>query len=138
MLITQNGADAHFLDPLTHLNSSMKIYEQIPLLAHQLAHEYCEGRWIALGGGGYDLWRVVPRAWAQIWKVMNDNQPFTGKLPNDWLLKWQKEAPVTLPTYWYDLEEDIPVIPRKEEIMEKNNQMLEHALSYIKTQRNLK
>ncbi|TXL60552.1 acetoin utilization protein AcuC [Cerasibacillus terrae] len=138
VLITQNGADAHFLDPLTHLNSSMKIYEQIPLLAHQLAHEYCEGRWIALGGGGYDLWRVVPRAWAQIWKVMNDNQPFTGKLPNDWLLKWQKEAPVTLPTYWHDLEEDIPVIPRKEEIMEKNNQMLEHALSYIKTQRNLK
>ena len=23
----------------------------------------CQGRWVALGGGGYDIYRVVPRAW---------------------------------------------------------------------------
>src|SRR5690625_5506894 len=61
-----NGADAHFLDPLTHLCTTMETYEKIPMLAHELAHKYCNGKWIALGGGGYDMWRVVPRAWAQI------------------------------------------------------------------------
>ena len=32
----------------------------------QLAHEYCDGKWIAVGGGGYDIWRVVPRAWSYL------------------------------------------------------------------------
>lgn len=60
VILTQNGADAHFYDPLTHLCTTMRIYEEIPKLAHELAHKYCDGRWIAVGGGGYDIWRVVP------------------------------------------------------------------------------
>lgn len=62
VILTQNGADAHYLDPLTHLSSTIRIFKEIPRIAHKLAHEYCEGRWIAVGGGGYDIWRVVPRA----------------------------------------------------------------------------
>src|SRR5690625_4657936 len=31
VILTQNGADAHPFDPLTHLCGTMKIYEQIPL-----------------------------------------------------------------------------------------------------------
>ncbi|HEY4600194.1 MAG TPA: acetoin utilization protein AcuC [Cerasibacillus sp.] len=131
VIVTQNGADSHFFDPLTHLCASMKIYEEIPRLAHQLAHEYCEGRWIALGGGGYDIWRVVPRAWAQIWKIMIDGEAFTGPLPEEWLLKWQKEASHSLPTHWHDPVSSHPTIPRKDEITEKNKQMLHHALAFI-------
>ena len=52
----------------------MKIYKEIPKLAHEIAHQYCEGRWIAVGGGGYDIWRVVPRAWAYIWLEMTENK----------------------------------------------------------------
>ena len=29
-------------------------------------HELCDGRWIALGGGGYGLVRCVPRAWTHL------------------------------------------------------------------------
>lgn len=131
VIVTQNGADSHFYDPLTHLCASMKIYEDIPRLAHELAHEYCDGRWIALGGGGYDIWRVVPRAWAQIWKIMHDGEPFRGRLPDSWIEKWQHKASYPLPTHWHDPESLMPSIPRKNEITEKNKQMLHHALAFI-------
>ena len=51
----------------------MRIYKEIPKLAHEIAHKYCDGRWIAVGGGGYDIWRVVPRAWSLIWLEMTEN-----------------------------------------------------------------
>ena len=33
---------------------------------HRLAHELCDGRWVAVGGGGYDLVGVVPRSWTHL------------------------------------------------------------------------
>ncbi|WP_226583971.1 acetoin utilization protein AcuC [Halobacillus litoralis] len=135
VIVTQNGADAHFLDPLTHLCSTMNIYEHIPKVAHELAHQYCNGKWIALGGGGYDIWRVVPRAWAQIWSVMTEGEPLTGNLPEKWLEKWQEESPVSLPSTWNDPADAYKPIPRKAEITEKNNKLLEKALQLIHNQK---
>lgn len=130
VIVTQNGADAHCYDPLTHLCSTMKTFERIPMLAHQLAHEYCGGKWIALGGGGYDIWRVVPRAWAQVWNVMKTGKPAKGKLSATWKEKWQKETSTPLPTHWQDLEDIVPIIPRQPEIEEKNKKILYSALKY--------
>jgi len=136
VILTQNGADAHYLDPLTHLCTSMKVYERIPQLAHDLAHKYCNGKWIATGGGGYDIWRVVPRAWAQVWNVMKHNKPMMGELPPLWVKKWQNKADESFPNYWNDLPEDLPVIPREKEINEKNEKTLLNALKYIKSGQN--
>ena len=83
VIFTQNGADSHYWDPLTHLSATMKIYKEIPKLAHEIAHQYCEGRWIAVGGGGYDIWRVVPRAWSYIWLEMTENKAEFDQLPQD-------------------------------------------------------
>ena len=135
VVLTQNGADAHYFDPLTHLYGTMKIYQEIPKLAHKLAHEYCDGKWIAVGGGGYDIWRVVPRAWSLIWTEMNDLPLPTGPLPNTWLEKWQAESPVPFIPTW---EDPIPLyepIPRKIEIEEKNSQMLLKALHMIRSEK---
>ncbi|SHF79786.1 acetoin utilization protein AcuC [Ornithinibacillus halophilus] len=132
ILVTQNGADAHVFDPLTHLCTTMEVYQKIPQLAHELAHEYTGGKWVALGGGGYDIWRVVPRAWGQIWNVMKYGTPLQGELPEDWLEKWQKEATVGLPKLWEDLPEITPDIPRKQEITEKNETALLNLLKYTK------
>lgn len=132
VIVSQNGADTHFYDPLTHLCSTMKTFKHIPLLAHELAHEYCDGRWIALGGGGYDIWRVVPRAWAQIWSVMKTGTVLHGNLPNQWIDHWQNESPQLLPMTWEDDEDMVPIIPRKAAIEEKNNQTLHRALNHIK------
>ena len=131
VIVSQNGADAHMFDPLTHLCGSMKIYERIPELAHELAHEYCDGRWIGLGGGGYDIWRVVPRAWGQIWNVMKTDTVAVGPLPKQFLEKWQKEAPSALPAEWQDNEAVFPVIPRKADIEEKNRILLQQLLNII-------
>ncbi|WP_010651211.1 acetoin utilization protein AcuC [Oceanobacillus massiliensis] len=133
IIITQNGADAHCFDPLTHLCGTMEIFNRIPQLAHELAHQYCNGKWIATGGGGYDMWRVVPRSWAQIWNVMKQDSPAKGIIPAEWRAKWQREAPIDLPKFWHDTDEAFPEIPRKKDITEKNNSLLENLLKYAKT-----
>src|SRR5205823_6475151 len=33
---------------------------------HELAHEVAGGRWVAVGGGGYEIGRVVPRSWTHL------------------------------------------------------------------------
>ncbi|KIL46356.1 acetoin utilization protein AcuC [Jeotgalibacillus campisalis] len=134
VILTQNGADAHCLDPLTHLSSTMKIYCEIPKIAHQLAHEYCDGKWIAVGGGGYDIWRVVPRAWAQIWMEMSDFALPSDSISPEWLKQWQKESPVPLISTWSDPAQLYKEIPRKKEISEKNQQTVEKALYPIRSQ----
>ncbi|NLF03505.1 MAG: acetoin utilization protein AcuC, partial [Actinomycetales bacterium] len=64
VLVTQHGCDAHVLDPLTNLRVSVDGFRWAAGLLHGLAHEVTGGRWLALGGGGYAVVDVVPRAWA--------------------------------------------------------------------------
>lgn len=138
VILSQNGADAHYFDPLTHLYGTMKIYQEIPRLAHELAHEFCNGKWIAVGGGGYDIWRVVPRAWSYLWMEMNDVQFPVGELPKNWLDRWSKESPVPLIPTWMDPDSLYESIPRKMEITEKNKQMLDKALFQLRNQQSFK
>jgi acetoin utilization protein AcuC len=63
VLVTQDGCDTHYLDPLAQLAGTTRIWPHVGRVFHELAHELCEGRWIALGGGGYAVREVVPRAW---------------------------------------------------------------------------
>ena len=39
------------------------------IMIHAAAHEYAGGRWLALGGGGYAVAQVVPRAWSHLLAV---------------------------------------------------------------------
>ncbi|GIO24446.1 acetoin utilization protein AcuC [Oceanobacillus sp. J11TS1] len=130
IIMTQNGADSHCLDPLTHLCGTMRIFEKIPLLAAEIADTYCDGKWLAVGGGGYDMWRVVPRAWGQVWNVMKTGTYCKGALPEKWISKWQNESPVLLPKNWEDGADIQPNIPRRPEITEKNKLLLEDMLKY--------
>lgn len=56
-ICTQLGADTHFEDPLTHMCLSTHGYLAV---IEDIASRF--PRWIALGGGGYEV-TVVPRAW---------------------------------------------------------------------------
>src|SRR4028118_1858197 len=80
LILSQNGCDAHKLDPLTHLSATTRLYERVPRRVHDLAHELCKGRWVATGGGGDDIWRVVPRAWTALWAAVS-HQELPEKLP---------------------------------------------------------
>ncbi|HZD59851.1 MAG TPA: acetoin utilization protein AcuC, partial [Anaerolineae bacterium] len=64
LLVSQNGCDTHYTDPLAGLSLTTNAYEQIYSKIHELAHEVCGGRLVALGGGGYRVYEVVPRAWS--------------------------------------------------------------------------
>ncbi|GHC81175.1 acetoin utilization protein AcuC [Streptomyces finlayi] len=67
VLVSQHGADTHFEDPLADLAVSLDAQRAVQAACHELAHEYVEGaRWLALGGGGYAVVDVVPRAWTHL------------------------------------------------------------------------
>jgi acetoin utilization protein AcuC len=70
VLVTQDGCDTHYLDPLAHLAATTRIWPHVGRIFHELAHELCEGRWLALGGGGYAIYEVVPRAWTLLFAEM--------------------------------------------------------------------
>jgi acetoin utilization protein AcuC len=133
VILTQNGVDAHYFDPLSHLSATMKLYREIPKVAHEIAHQYCDGRWIAVGGGGYDIWRVVPRAWSLLWLEMTEQQQLAqGPLPEKWRTKWARHTDMELPNSWDDPKGLYPAIPRKQEIEEKNRITLQKTLYPIR------
>lgn len=139
VIVSQHGCDAHYYDPLSHIHCSMKIYLEMPKLIHELAHQWCGGKWIALGGGGYDIWRVVPRAWSLLWLIMNDHPAVKQiesnpllPLPGEWLKLWNNEqAPDDVPATWLDAPNAWEKIPRRDEITEKNRKTKEIGMLYL-------
>ncbi|RMI09146.1 acetoin utilization protein AcuC [Cellulomonas triticagri] len=66
VLVTQHGCDAHVEDPIANLDVSVDAERLVSSWLHDLAHEVADGRWLALGGGGYAVVDVVPRAWTHL------------------------------------------------------------------------
>ena len=83
VLVTQHGCDTHALDPLAHLMMSIDGQRAAYRSLHQLAHEVCGGKWVALGGGGYEPVQVVPRAWTHL-LAEAAGTTVDGATPNDW------------------------------------------------------
>jgi acetoin utilization protein AcuC len=83
VLVSQLGADGHALDPLTHLMLTTETYEAVGMMLDSLSKELCGGRWIATGGGGYDV-TAVPRVWTVLFSTMVGRE-LEDALPVDWL-----------------------------------------------------
>lgn len=101
VIVTQHGCDAHNWDPLSHLSVSTRTFEHWAQVVEGLSQELCDGRWLALGGGGYDIWRVVPRAWSLVWSAVSRRQ-IPSRIPDAWLNQWQSQATVPLPAQYRD------------------------------------
>ncbi len=71
-------------DPLSDLTLSLRGFRALARRLHRLAHRHCQGRWVATGGGGYDLDRVVPRAWALLWSELSGRR-LPARVPSAWL-----------------------------------------------------
>ncbi len=130
LILSQNGCDAHALDPLAHVSATMRVYEHVPRRVHEIAHELCDGRWVAVGGGGYDIWRVVPRAWTALWAAVS-HQELPTEMPEDWLEKWGEDSPVKLPFLTRDEPEDYPPIERAGQIEDRNRRTVEELLERV-------
>ena len=94
VLVTQLGVDTHYLDPLTHLELTttghIALFRELTALT--------PGRWLACGGGGYNL-DVVPRSWTLAFGVMSGQEfpdalpaAYRGRYSGQWLR--DHEAPI--------------------------------------------
>lgn len=84
VLVTQLGCDTHATDPLAHLALTTDDYAAIATRLHGWAHRHAHGRWVATGGGGYQIVSVVPRAWT-IYFAELTGQQLPARLPPSYL-----------------------------------------------------
>ncbi|MER3418530.1 MAG: acetoin utilization protein AcuC [Chloroflexota bacterium] len=91
LVVSQHGADSHALDPLAHLRVTTTAMGAAARLVDRVAHRYAGGRWLATGGGGYEIYRVVPRAWALVW-LAAAHRPVPPAIDPVWRDRWTTEA----------------------------------------------
>jgi hypothetical protein len=91
VIVSQHGCDGHAWDPLAHLRLTTTAMGAAARLVDALAHRHAAGRWLATGGGGYDVYRVVPRAWSLVWLAGAHRRP-PDRLPEAWRQRWAEEA----------------------------------------------
>ncbi len=68
-ILLQAGADSIAGDPLTHLNYTTAVHGFVAGRLRQMADDYCQGRMVAMGGGGYDHDNLA-RAWTAVAEAM--------------------------------------------------------------------
>jgi acetoin utilization protein AcuC len=85
LLVSQHGCDSHRLDPLAHLELTVDGQVAAYRAVHDLAHRCADGRWLAVGGGGYAIVQVVPRSWAHlVGVVVGQPVPADRAIPATW------------------------------------------------------
>jgi acetoin utilization protein AcuC len=78
VLVTQLGIDSHYLDPITHVALTVQGFAEVVAEFAKLSPT----KWLALGGGGYDL-HAVARAWTLAYGVMSE-QEFVSEIPQSY------------------------------------------------------
>ncbi len=85
ILIGQCGVDSHRADPLTDLGLTVEGQRAAMQALRGFAEKYCDGRWVAVGGGGYGVINVVPRSWTHlIATVLDRDIDVTTKIDESW------------------------------------------------------
>ncbi|HZZ50704.1 MAG TPA: acetoin utilization protein AcuC, partial [Pseudonocardia sp.] len=86
VLVTQCGVDTHHEDPLADLSLTVDGHRAIYRELRDLAEATAGGKWLALGGGGYGLFRVVPRSWTHLLATVLDRDVDPDRsIPADWI-----------------------------------------------------
>ena len=130
LIVLQAGADMHAFDPLADLKLSVAGMAQSYRRVVELADELCGGRIVATGGGGYDPYRTVPRAWALLWATLTE-QTLPEKLPEAWLEQWTPSSPVRLPTTLQDDTASWTPTPRRADISSHNAAVAKRLLNTL-------
>ena len=129
-LVTQHGCDTHAWDPLAHLRVTTAAYARVTRFLDDIAHRYCDGRWLATGGGGYDAFRVVPRSWALVWLAQAHREP-PAETPAAWRERWTADAERfsggAAPVTYVDPPHTAAAEP--EGFKDRNHQTLERAVN---------
>ena len=99
LLVTQCGADTHAEDPLASLRLSVDGHRAIYRELRDLAERTAGGKWLATGGGGYGLVRVVPRSWTHLLATVLDRDLDPRRpVPAGWTAHASRISARPLPT----------------------------------------
>lgn len=128
LIISSHGADTHHWDPLTHVSLTTQAFAAQARLTHELAHAFAGGRWLAVGSGGYDWRRVVPRSWAIVWAEMAERALPDG-LPGAWVAQWSPGADAPFPRTIHD--DSAPLIPDSQRIERANDATVDSLLAAL-------
>lgn len=101
LIVSQHGCDPHFSDPLANLQVTTQAMAEGCKLVRRLADELCGGRWVATGGGGYQPYTVIPRAWSWLWCVLAD-RPLPERIDAGWRAEWGGRSGQRMPETWPD------------------------------------
>ncbi len=85
IIFTQLGVDSFYSDPLTHLNYTNNGFCEAVKKMKEIAP-----RWVALGGGGYNI-ASVAKAWTLAWSIMNEVE-IPDAIPEDFLKRYVQEG----------------------------------------------
>lgn len=107
VIISQCGVDHHHADPLSHMRTTLPLYPELWRGLRQAADALCGGRWVALGGGGYDPCNAPPRAWAALIAEMA-GRPLPTDVPEAWRQQMVDADCPKPPTGWLDDEDPGP------------------------------
>jgi acetoin utilization protein AcuC len=91
LVVSQHGADSHAWDPLAHLRVTTTAMGEAARLVDAVAHRHAGGRWLATGGGGYDVYRVVPRTWTLTW-LAGAHREVPELIDPAWRSRWAADA----------------------------------------------
>ncbi|RLF10717.1 MAG: acetoin utilization protein AcuC [Thermoprotei archaeon] len=98
VIVQQSGVDTHFEDPLAHLALTTQAYSEIADVMHEVAHKYAGGKYVMVGGGGYNV-ETVARGWTiMLSRLLGVELP--DELPSSWIEEFKQvmgyEPPKTL------------------------------------------
>jgi len=97
VLFTQHGCDSHEDDPLADLALTVDGQRASYLALASLADQHCGGRWVSVGGGGYAVLDVVPRAWTHLLGIVSGLPvPPETVIPQAWRDEIGECAPRTM------------------------------------------
>lgn len=77
-VILQCGADSIYGDPITHMAYTEGVHRHAVTRSCRIASEFCGGRVVALGGGGYNLDNIAKTWTAVVSAMINTNQEAEG------------------------------------------------------------
>jgi acetoin utilization protein AcuC len=86
---------------LSSVRLSVDAQRQMMLDVAELAREVSDDRWIATGGGGYDIFNVVPRSWSHLVAIVSGQPvPLRAEVPQRWrdyvLERYGQTAPLLM------------------------------------------
>lgn len=134
VIVLQAGADPHRLDPLADLSLTLTGMAAAYRRVVDLADELTGGRLVATGGGGYDPYTTVPRAWAQLWAALS-GRAVPEVLPAVWREQWRGHLPpgVELPRPALDGPDDYPPQPKRAQVERRNRVVAERVVDALTT-----